>query len=115
MGNNKDALIREASRELQRAEDAVKRARQKLEDIQNLPDEPENGAIIRFDIIFDSYGSPYQYVAFRCAGYWWVTGQEHHKVKYSWIELVRFMRSGRAVRTAPYVVNGDVAYPIVGF
>lgn len=112
---NKDALIRDASKELERAEAAVKRARERLDRIQSLPEEPPSGSVIRFALAFNAYGSSYQYVAIRIGEYWYVTGQDHHKVSYNWVELVTFIRSAKELRMPPYVLSTDLDRLIIGF
>lgn len=112
---DKDAMIRDASRELERAEAAVKKARERLDLVTNLPEEPADRSVIKFTLSFTDFGRNYEYVGIRIGARWYVTGEQHHGVSYSWIELVKFIRSANLI-TYPFVmVRGSNTTMIAGF
>lgn len=112
---DRDILIRDASRELERAEAAVKKARERLDLVTNLPEEPADRSVIKFALSFIDFGRPYEYVGIRIGSCWYITGEDHHKVKYNWVELVKFIRSAN-LTTYPFVMaRASTTCSIAGF
>jgi hypothetical protein len=96
------------------AQAAVMRARTQLEEAQkqldraliNYPDQPEDGAVLKFALQFESWGPMYRYAALRVNGRWYTTGHSCPDGGYSWRELIDFIRGAYTHTTKPLVMNG---------
>lgn len=64
--------------------------------LENRPEEPTEGSVIRFNMQFGGHGTVYDYAAIHCGdGKWYTTGPRSPK-GYTWDELLDWMHGNTA-------------------
>jgi hypothetical protein len=97
-----EVALKQAKRDYQDAQFAVKRAQKKV------LDQPKIGSVIQFSVQYKSNPTNYVYVAYRAPdGAWYITGDE---VRHSWDHLLTLMRRDQYTQQC----DGKVRYFLFG-
>jgi hypothetical protein len=101
-----ESEVEKAINQVELAEQALRRARARLEAVKMEPIQPGVGSVVRFHVRFSASSSSYTYLAYRAVGgRWFVTGRDDEM---KWAEVVELMRRDYRIRSGSKALVFDV-------